>query len=558
MRRPQFRLKVMLWLMVVVAGRLMLAAAPSDLPRNATPGWDEWPQFGGTPARNNVRVGQDLPRTWSVGEFDTVTGEWKPNSAQNVRWVAQLGTTTYGSPVVAGGKVFIGTNNGAGRLARFPAAVDLGCLLCFRERDGQFLWQYSAEKLPTGREDDWPFAGVCSTPYVEGQRLWFVSNRCEVLCLDTEGFLDGEDDGPILENGGRSEADVIWKLDMRERLGVRPHNMSNSSVTSVGDLLFVCTSNGVDEGHVKLRAPKAPSFLCLDKNNGEVLWKDNSPGENILHGQWSSPAFGIIEGQPQVIFGGGDGWLYSFDPLGDGKGGSKLLWRFDCNPKIPLRLPGGRTARNHIVGAPLLYDNLVYTAVGEDPEHGNGPGDLWCIDPRKRGDVSSQLVVRAEDPKRIVPPRRLQGVVEGNGEIAVDNPNSAMVWHYAEYDWNGDGKIADFEERMHRTCSTAAIAEGLLFIPDFSGLVHCIDAKTGRVHWTYDVFASIWSSPLIADDCVYIGDDNGKVTVFKLSAKHSVLAQIDMGESIYSTPVAAGGVLHIATTTKLFAIAGEP
>ncbi|HEV3344449.1 MAG TPA: PQQ-binding-like beta-propeller repeat protein [Pirellulales bacterium] len=535
-----------------------VAAEPGDAPDTATPAWDEWPQFGGSPARNNVRFAQHLPDDWDVGEIDATAGEWKPGSGRNVRWAARLGTVTHGSPVVSGGKVFIGANNGGGRLARFPATVDLGCLLCFRERDGQFLWQYSAQKLPTGRANDWPLTGVCSTPLVEGQRLWFVSNRCEVVCLDTEGFLDGENDGPVRENELPDEADVIWTFDMRQRLGVWPHNMANCSLTSAGRLLFVCTSNGVGEGHTKIVAPGAPSFLCLDKHTGEVVWKDNSPGENILHGQWSSPAYAVVEGQPQVVFGGGDGWLYAFDPLGDGHGGAKLLWKFDCNPKTMRHHIAGRSRRNHVIAVPLIHDGLVYVAVGEDPEHGEGEGHLWCIDPRRRGDVSSALAALVQDHNHIVPPRRLQAVIEEAGEVAIDNPNSAAVWHYAEQDWDGDGRIAEFEERMHRTCSTAAIKDGLLVVPDFSGLVHCIDATTGRVHWTYDVFAAVWSSPLIADDRIYVGDEEGKITVFKRSDKRVVLGQIDFGQTIYSTPVAAGGVLYVATKTHLFAISDEP
>lgn len=543
----------LLWLAWLLTAKCVLAAEPTD---SAAQRWDEWRQFGGTSHRNNARAGQHLPIEWTVGDFDEKTQEWKPGSGKNVRWVSRLGTSTYGSPVVAGGKVFIGTNNAAGWLPRFPSAVDLGCLLCFRAKDGQFLWQYSAEKLPTGRTNDWPLVGICSTPLVEGDRLWLVTNRCEVVCLDTEGFLDDENDGPVRENELFGEADVVWTFDMRERLGAFPHNMSNCSVTSAGEQLFVCTSNGVDEGHTRLPNAHAPSFLCLDKRTGDVLWHDASPGENILHGQWSSPAYAVVDGQPQLIFGGGDGWLYSFDPAGDGKGGSKLLWKFDCNPKVALRF-GGRSTRNHIIGMPMVDDGLVYVGVGEDPEHGEGIGHLWCIDPRQRGDVSKELAVLANDPRQILPPRRLQAVIEAEGEAAIANPNSALVWEYTEFDNDGDGRIADFEEKMHRTCSTAAIKDGLLFVSDFSGLLHCLDAKTGRVHWTHDVFAAIWGSPLIADDCVFIGDEEGKITVFARSPVKTVLAEIQMDDAIYSTPVAAGGVLYIATKSHLFAIAGE-
>jgi outer membrane protein assembly factor BamB len=103
-----------------------------------------------------------------------------------------------------------------------------------------------------------------------------------------------------------------------------------------------------------------------------------------------------------------------------------------------------------------------------------------------------------------------------------------------------------------------AIQDGLLFVPDFSGLVHCLDAKSGRVHWTHDVFAAIWGSPLIADDQVYVGDEEGKLTVFALSRVKTIIAQVSTGNAIYSTPIAAGGVLYVATKSHLYAIAEEP
>src|SRR5690606_37697904 len=135
----------------------------------------------------------------------------------------------------------------------------------------------------------------------------------------------------------------------------------------------------------------APSFICMDRNTGKVLWTDSSPGANVLHGQWSSPAYAELGGVGQVIFGGGDGYLYSFDAAGeDGK--SKLLWKFDCNPKDSVYVLGGSATRNHIIATPVIYDGLVYVSVGEDPEHGEGDGHLWCIDPTKRGDVSPTLV----------------------------------------------------------------------------------------------------------------------------------------------------------------------
>jgi hypothetical protein len=509
-------------------------------------GKKDWPQWGGTPHRNNTPDGKNIPTTW-----DLDTGE-------NILWAAPLGSQTYGNPVIANGKVYVGTNNGYGYIKRYPNRVDLGCLLCFDEATGKFLWQASSPKLPTGRVHDWPLQGICSTVYADDHRVWYVTSRGEVACLDAEGFHDGENDGPYYAepNENKDEADIIWTFDLMGKLGVSQHNMCSCSVTCVGDRLFVNTSNGVDESHINIPAPKAPSFVCMDKNTGEVLWTDGSPGLNILHGQWSSPTYFEAGGQEQVVFGAGDGWVYSFDPAGDGKN-AKLLWKFDANPKESLYVLGGRATRNHIIGTPVFYDGLLYVAVGEDPEHGEGQGHLWCIDPTKRGDVSPELAVD-KDGKEI-PHRRLQAVDVKKGEKAIPNPNSAVVWHYDAVDRNGNMKL-DFDEVMHRTIGSVAIKNDLCFIADFSGLVHCVDAKktdeNGRpiVYWTHDMFDASWGSVLIVEDKVYIGDEAGDVHIFELSQEKNLISEINVGSAVYSTPVVANDTLFISNKSMLFAI----
>ena len=632
---------------------LALASPPllgADDPSQPT---GDWPQWGGDSQRNNAPQGSGIPHQWNPGQFSGNPVGWKPETAENIKWVANLGSQTYGNAVVADNRVFVGTNNSAGWLARYPRRVDLGCLLAFDKRNGDFLWQDSSEKLRTGRVHDWPLQGICCAPLVEGNRLWYVTSRGEVKCLDTEGFYDHEDDGvaagwgrmfDLMKNQDRSldqvepavknldagqlddtlrkafassgvdlppevavtaqvpgkkwrvsaslagtnrelelrlagpklsgfkqimvadkkEADAIWVFDMMKELGISQHNMCSCSVTAAGDVLFVNTSNGVDESHILLPSPTAPSFIAMDKNTGEVLWTDNSPGTNILHGQWSSPAYGVLGGVPQVIFAGGDGWTYSFDPAGDGNGNSKLLWKFDCNPKQSKWELGGRGTRNNLIATPVIYDGLVYMAVGQDPEHAEGNGHLWCLDPTRRGDVSPTLAFHLDDLENPIAPRRIQAIDPKKGEVARDNPNSAVVWHYDKQDNNGDGEI-DWEEEMHRSCGTVAIKGDLLYISDFSGLFHCLDAKTGKVHWTHDMLAAAWGSPLIVDGKVYIGDEDGDVTIFKLSSKKEILSRdesgdlgpINMGNSVYSTPIISDNVLYITNKTHLFAIAEE-
>lgn len=505
-------------------------------------GAKDWPQWGGSPLRNNVPLSQKVPTQWDI------------ESGENVKWTFPLGSESYGNPVVANGKVYVGTNNGAAHLKRYPSTTDLGVLLCVDEKTGQFLWQHSSEKLSTGRVNDWPDQGICCAPLVDGNRLWFVSSRGEVLCLDTEGFRDGENDGPFKSEKvqAEDEADVIWSFDMMSQLKVFQHNMCSCSVTCMGDLLFVNTSNGVDEGHKLLPSASAPSFICMDRNTGKVLWTDNSPGANVLHGQWSSPTCGVLGGEAQVLFGGGDGYLYSFAAAGE-NGKSKLLWKFDCNPKDSLYMLT-RATRNHIIGTPVIYDGLVYIAVGEDPEHGEGQGHFWCIDPKKRGDVSPTLVYNSKDPSKPIAHRRLQALIEKDGDFERANPNSAAIWHYIGND------TEKFESTMHRTCGTVGAKNDLLFISDFSGVLHCIDAKTGIAYWTYELFAQSWGSPLIINDLVYVGDEDGDITIFKLSKTMEIVAETNMASAVFTSPIVANDTLFIANRNKLYAIqeAGKP
>jgi outer membrane protein assembly factor BamB len=604
----------------------------------------DWPQWCGTSYRNNAPIADNIPSDWDIGTFDRKTGAWQRDKAKNIKWVAAVGSRSYGNPVVADGQVYVGTNNGAGYLKHYPRAVDLGCLLTFRESDGAFLWQHSSEKLRTGEAHDWPLQGICCAPLVEGERLWFVSSRGLVLCLDTKGYYDGQDDGPVtgewmrlfkvsadlkaglddgvvskelraafnkvditlpdgvevrtdargekwtshaLVNGkkckfrmqvdgadlsafklvttdDKQEADTIWSFDMMHELGVLQHNMCACSVTTWGDILFVNTSNGIDQSHIDIPAVDAPSFMAMDKNTGQVLWTDSSPGKNVLHGQWSSPAVAQLGGVPQAIFAGGDGWIYSFRADAGRDGKPELLWKFDANPKTSKWTTGGRGTRNNVITTPVVHEGRVYVAMGQDPEHGNGVGNLWCIDPQRRGDVSAELAVRSDDLSTPIPHRRLQAVIEEDGEVAIQNPNSAAIWNYTHFDRNRDGKI-DFNETMHRTCSTVAIRNNLLYVADFSGVFHCLDATTGTVHWTYDMFAAVWGSPLIADGKAFIGDGDGDVAVFPLTADADValvdnvpaIAEINMRNSVYSTPIVANDVLYVLTRTHLFAIATE-
>jgi outer membrane protein assembly factor BamB len=275
-----------------------------------------------------------------------------------------------------------------------------------------------------------------------------------------------------------------------------------------------------------------------------------------------------LGGVPQVVFPGGDGWLYSFRatplppslpaPLPKGEGSKypipELLWKFDCNPKDSIWNDNAKSERCNLIATPVISGGKVYIATGQDPEAAEGPGRLWCIDPTKRGDVSPELVF--DKNGKPVAPRRKIACDKSLGETAKPNPNSAAVWCYAGFDANSDSKI-EFKEAMHRTLGMAAIRDDLLVIADITGLVHCLDAKTGKVYWTHDLMSIVWGSPCIADGKIFIGDEDGDIVVFELSKELNVLATNPMGGPIYTTPVAVGDTLYVSTKEQLIAVGME-
>jgi outer membrane protein assembly factor BamB len=326
-----------------------------------------WPMFGGTLDRNMVNVKET-----------GIPAEWDVEAGKNIKWFVELGSQSYGNPVIAGGRIFLGTNNGTPRNPKHQG--DKGIVMCFQEADGKFLWQAVHDKLEAGRVNDWPEQGVCSSPYVEGDRLYYVSNRCELICASVDGLAGGNKGVQDEKYKDPIDVDILWHLDMMKELGVFPHNLAVCSPLVVGDLIFVVTGNGHDESHENIPAPRAPSFIAVNKHTGKVVWTNNAPGTRVLHGQWSNPCYGVIANRPQVIFAGGDGWVRAFEP-----GTGREIWRFDCNPKSAVYKLGGKGTKNYIIGTPVVWDNKVYINTGQDPEHGDGVGHLWCIDPAKAG-----------------------------------------------------------------------------------------------------------------------------------------------------------------------------
>lgn len=480
----------------------------------------DWPQWGGTDARNMVSEETGIPASFVPGEKDTVAGRIKLETAKNVKWGVKLCSAIYSTPSVSRGKIFIGGQK-----------PGLGLLACLEEKTGRLLWQWQgpARKVPTyidgfliGIGPNPEILGVCSTPIVEGDRVYFVTHSFKVMCLDASVQPAGSEP---------AEARVIWECDMFEKLGVFPCDAVNGSPAIDGDLLYVQTSNGVDrnmgpamELKRKFPAPKAPNLIVLDKKTGRLVATDDlAIAERILHGQWAAVSLGTVAGRKLVFFGGGDGRCYAFEALKsvpEQPVKLKTVWAFDCIPP-EYRSYGDLDAVSHyclgdkrtrgtlnkndgtfvgeseIIATPVFHRNRIYVAIGRDPEHGRGRGALHCIDATRTGDITQ----------------------------------TGRIWTY---------------QGLERTLSTVSIADGLLYVCDVGGRLHCLDAETGQRYWEHDTSSIVWGSTLVADGKVLMPTPKG-LYVLAAGKEKKLLSHVNVGATIYATPVVANGTLYIAS-----------
>mgnify|MGYP005844540183 FL=1 len=514
---------------LLLAGWLGLALASAVCAADQT-------QWGERFSRNMVSDETGLP-----DDFDPKTG-------RNVLWSAALGTECYSTPVVAGGRVLIGTNNSQPRDPRHQG--DRGVMMCFHEHDGSLAWQLVVPKLEGDIYLDWPQAGICSPATVEGDRVYTVTNRDEAVCLDLHGLANGND-GPFLEEArhmtpqdqptlepGPTDADILWRFDLRAKAGVRPHDSAHSSILLDGPFLYLNTSNGLNSQHRGVEKPDAPSLIVLDKATGRLVAEDGQGiGPRIFHSTWSSPALGEVNGRRLVFFCGGDGVCYAFEALERGEtsgranappgtppsaepallpnGATKtpslrLVWRFDCDPAAPKEnvhryIRNRRESPSNIKSMPVYHQGRVYVTVGGDIWWGKHEAWLKCIDATKTGDIT----------------------------------HTGQLWSYA---------------LDRHCCSTPSIRDGLVYAADCSGKVHCVDAETGRPYWVHDAGGEIWASTLVADGKVYIGTRRGQFWVLAAGKERRVLSSVRLDAPVISSAVAANGALFVGTMTRLYAL----
>jgi outer membrane protein assembly factor BamB len=514
-----------------------------------------------------------------------------PRTGKNIKWVARLGTQTHSTPTVAGGRVYIGTNNGEPRDPKHQG--DRGVFMCFDERTGDLLWQLVVPKRDEDAYMDWPDTGMSSPATVEGDRVYFTDNRGEVVCLDARGMANGND-GPFRDEGahmtsptaagtqpkrvigaetkpetlrppadgillkpGPLDADIVWLFDLPSGAGIWPHDGAHSSILIHGDYLYLNTATGVDNTHKRVRAPDAPSLVVINKRTGQLVARDDEHmAPDIFHSTWSSPSMGEVNGRPLIFFCGGNGVVYAFEPFTNPSPGLrppsegqvatlKKVFQFDFDPAAPKTEvhkynTNRREGPSNIYGMPVFWHNRLYVAGGGDIWWGKNEAWLKCID-----------VVALTRPSDILSTKTGSAGTPA-GEFPNPNPPDTPAKMPAFPVSAVRGLVWSIPLDKH-VLSTVAIHDGLLFIADCGRTFRCLDAETGKPYWTHEIKGDVWASPMVADGKVYLGTRSGSFYVFAEAKEKNVLATIELVDPISATATAAGGVLYVATMNRLYA-----
>lgn len=450
---------------------------------------------------------------------------------EQLLWEIELGVHQYTVPQIDRGRIYLGIND---RNLKHPVArsTDGGIVMCIEQATGEMIWQLPIPRFMDGVKPPYHFnkwrCGVCSRPAIEGDRLYIVGPRGDVLCLDRHGQANGND-GPFLDEVAymglgpdsdyrltETDGDIVWQYNLLTEAKVFPHDVCGTSPLLLGEYLYACTGNGQDDRHRFIANPNAPSLVVLDKRTGRLVATEGDLfGTRLFHGNWSSPLAATVDGKTLVIFGGGDGILYAFEPIREASPSAqpqtlRIAWQYDCNPpeyrmrdgqpvpysKWDQKSPEGPS---EIIADPLLWKGRIYVSIGQSPVHGHGQGRLVCV----------------------------------------EAATGREIW--------ASGKL-------DRSLATPAIHKDLLFIPDLTGRLHCFDADTGRHHWQHDLQADIWgASAIVFDGKVYASTERRELWVFQADDTGQLLSRCKL-DSVAITPKTEAGVLYLPTQKRLFAI----
>ena len=259
----------------------------------------DWPQWRG-PERNGISSETGLLQEW-------------PAEGPDLLWRVQDIGDGYSTPSVVGNRLYLLSNRG----------MDNEFVEALSAEDGSTVWTTRIGNV--GNPDQQPsFPMARSTPTVDGDLLYALGSDGDLACLETETGA------------------VRWQKNIRTEFGGVPGVWAYSESPLVDGNVVVVTPGGAEA-----------SIVALNKETGEVVWKNAVPG-----GEAAGYASAIIiqtAGRKQYV---------QFKEKGlvgiDAETG-RSLWRYDEPGKSPANIPTPVADGDYVYAAKArIGGGLVY------------------------------------------------------------------------------------------------------------------------------------------------------------------------------------------------------
>lgn len=385
-------------------------------------------------------------------------------------------------------------------------------------------------------------------------------------------FLNGLSPEKNLPTRWSTEENVIWKLAMPSWTGATP--------IVWGERIFLNVAEGNDL-----------YLWCVERTKGQLLWKKHlSAGNTKMRKQNMSSPSPVTDGKNVWVMTG-TGILKAFDFNG------AELWTRD------VQKDNGRFGLNWgYASSPLLYENALFVQVlhgmrTDDPSYvmriDNKSGKtVWKVERPTKAILESpdsyttpallkygtavEIVITGGDCVTGHDPATGKELWRANGLNPDNNPNYRIVASPVVYESivyaptrvkpllalkaGGRGDVTESSllwKFANGPDVPTPVTDGRYFyVVDDRGIMWCLDAKTGQVIWGPQRIkpATYSSSPVLADDKLYVTNEEGLTTVLKAGPKFEVLAENDLNDYTLSSPAISDGQIFMRTAQYLYCI----
>ena len=456
---------------------------------------DEWSQFRG-------------PNGSGVSETKGLPTEFGPT--KNVLWKTAL-PAGHSSPVLTRDRIFVTAHNS-----------DKLFVICLDRATGKILWQREVSRSRAGRLQN--VNGPASpSPVTDGSNVYVFFQDFGMISFDANGK-------------------ERWKLPLG------PFNMFygfGASPILVDDKIIL----PVDQDN------PASFLIAVDKNTGKVRWKIDRP--TVISGYSTPIVYQPPQGPKQIVVP--ESFQLSAYSVADGK---RVWWvrGLACEMKsiashdseylyingwgFPQNQPGKQVPTISFEEGLAAYDkdkDHVITKAEVEAAHGTAMMDKMLVAAFEAFDTDRDEKLNAKDWEVF---RSMMSAE--NGLLAIkmggqgDQTANAIRWRYTK--------------PVPQVPSTL-LYQGVLYMINDSGILISFDPATGnvikqgRLHGAIDKY---FSSPVAADDKVFLIGQGGQVSVLKAAGDWQVLAVNELDDECYATPAIADGHIYIRTRSALY------